>query len=83
LVQNAVDWSVEDEDLLSIRSRGTYAHLLNPLEDVEKARWMWANYGLTVLAVVAIGVVGIVRRRNEVPMVLVDEAEMEGGGDDE
>jgi ABC-2 type transport system permease protein len=90
LVHNAVDWSVEDEDLLTIRSRGTYAHLLNPLEDVQKARAMWINYGLAVLAVAAIGVVGIVRRRNEEPMVLVDEAELQKresdlkeGGDDE
>lgn len=32
LLQNAVDWSVEDTDLLSIRSRGTATRVLIPLD---------------------------------------------------
>jgi ABC-2 type transport system permease protein len=72
LLQNAVDWSVEDEDLLSIRSRGTYARLLKPMEKGERTFWEVANVVLALLAVVGIGVVWNVRQSSEEPMPLVD-----------
>ena len=78
LLQNAVDWSVEDEDLLSIRSRGTYARLLEPLEKSEQSFWEGLNYALALLAVIGIGVVWNVRQRSEEPMPLVD---VEQGGE--
>ncbi len=65
-----MDWSVEDEDLLSIRSRGTYARLLKPLEKKEQSLWEALNYAVALLAVAAIGVVWSVRRRSEAPMSL-------------
>jgi ABC-2 type transport system permease protein len=71
-LQNSVDWSVEDEDLLSIRSRGTYARLLKPMEKSEQSFWEGLNYALALLAVVGIGVVWNVRQRSEEPMPLVD-----------
>ena len=83
LMQNAVDWSVEDEDLLTIRTRGTYARLLKPLDDSEKALWMWLDYGLSLLALFAIGGVWYLHRRGEEPMELVDlPPEQEEGRDD-
>ena len=81
-VQNAVDWSVEDEDLLSIRSRGTYARLLRDLEEGQQSFWEGMNYALALASLVAIGVVWQVRRRSEEPMELV-EPEVETGGSDE
>jgi ABC-2 type transport system permease protein len=72
LLQNIVDWSVEDEDLLSIRSRGTYARLLRPLEKDEQSFWEGLNYALALLALIGIGVVWNVRQRSEEPMALVD-----------
>jgi ABC-2 type transport system permease protein len=72
-LQNAVDWSVEDEDLLSIRSRGTYARLLKPMEKDEQTFWEGLNYALALLAVIGIGVVWNVRQRSEEPMALRDE----------
>ena len=39
LVQNAVDWSVEDLDLLSIRSRGSATRVLIPLTDQQRTTW--------------------------------------------
>jgi hypothetical protein len=60
--------------LLSIRTRGTYARLLEPLEKGQQTFWEGLNYGLVVLALVAIGVVWTVRRRSEQPMALVDSA---------
>jgi len=71
-LQNAVDWTVEDEDLLTIRSRGTYAHLLRPMVRQEQSLWEGLNYGLAVLGVIGIGIVWNVRRRNEQPIALVD-----------
>ncbi|MBN1659787.1 MAG: Gldg family protein [Anaerolineae bacterium] len=73
LVQNAVDWLAEDEDLLTIRSGGTYTRLLDPMEPEQQSTWEMANYGLALAALVAIGAVWQVRRRNEEPMALVDE----------
>ena len=77
-MQNAVDWSVEDEDLLSIRSRGTYARLLKHLEKNQQSFWEGLNYGLVVLALVVIGSVWTLRRRSEQPMPLVDETPESG-----
>jgi ABC-2 type transport system permease protein len=71
-LQNAVDWSVEDQDLLSIRSRGSYTRLLEPMEKSEQSFWEVLNYGLALAAVVVIGVVWNVRQRSEAPMPLVD-----------
>jgi ABC-2 type transport system permease protein len=79
LVQNAVDWAVEDEDLLSIRSRGTYSHLLKTLDSTEQSMWEGLNYGLTLIALVAIGLVSNVRRKQEQPMELVETDDEAGG----
>jgi ABC-2 type transport system permease protein len=71
-LQNAVSWCTEDLDLLSIRSSGTPAHLLLPMTESQQSFWEVANYVVAVLALVAIGVVGNVLRRNEQPMELID-----------
>jgi ABC-2 type transport system permease protein len=71
-MQNAVDWSVEDEDLLSIRSRGTYARLLEPLEKGRQSFWEVLNYAVVLVALVVIGGVWTLRRRSEQPMELVE-----------
>ena len=72
LVQNAVDWSVEDEDLLTIRSRGTSARLLQPLTQGQQSFWEGLNYVLALLGLVVLGWVWSSRRRHETPMALVD-----------
>jgi len=69
-LQNVVDWTVEDVDLLSIRSRGTYARLLKPLEKDEQSFWEGLNYAVALLALIGIGVVWNIRQRGEEPMVL-------------
>jgi ABC-2 type transport system permease protein len=60
LVQNLVDWAVEDTDLLSIRSSGAFAHTLRPMESGEARAWEIANYAFVV---VALGVISTVPRR--------------------
>ncbi len=72
LVVNAVDWAVQDRDLLSIRSRGTYAHLLRPLKEGDQSFCEALNYAWALLSVVGIGVLWSLRRRSEKPMTLVE-----------
>ena len=69
-VQNAVDWSVEDLELLTIRSRGTTARVLQPLTPDEQSIWEFANYGFALAALVIIGLWWASRRRAEQPMDL-------------
>lgn len=69
-LQNSVDWAVEDEDLLAIRSRGSQARLLMPLSRQQEAFWEWLNYAVALLALVLISLYGGLRRRKEKPMTL-------------
>ncbi len=78
-MQNTVDWSVEDLDLLTIRSRGTSARVLYPLSESGQSFWEGLNYGLALLALVGIGVLWRVRKQKEQPMELVGEAVPVGG----
>jgi ABC-2 type transport system permease protein len=71
LMQNAVDWSVEDLELLDIRARGTHARVLRPMEESEQSFWEGINYALALLALIGFGVVWNVQRRNELPLIEV------------
>lgn len=75
LIQNTIDWSVEDTDLLSIRSRGTTVRLLDPIDDDEKTAWEIGNYVLALAGLLSLAVVWQVLKRSELPMVLVYEEE--------
>ncbi|MGV1100723.1 Gldg family protein [Thiovibrio sp. JS02] len=71
-LQNIIDWSLEEEGLLSIRSRGTHARVLPPLSPREQAFWEWLNYGLALLALLLVSWYGYRRRHREQPMILDD-----------
>ena len=79
LLQNATDWAVEDLDLLSIRSRGTYTRLLDPLEPTDQRFWEMANYALILIALVLIGLLWTARRRSEAPMQLSENRHIHDG----
>ena len=70
LLQNAVDWSVADLDLLSIRSRGTESHVLKPMDQREESTWEVVNYAIALAIVIGIGAIWTYRRRNEQPIEL-------------
>lgn len=70
-LQNAVDWSVEDIDLLNIRSRGTHARLLKPLTNDEQALWEYRNYVFVIVVLIAIGLIWAFLRRSEQPLTLI------------
>lgn len=79
LVQNAVDWAVEDEDLLSIRSRGTYVRLLKSMSTEQQRFWEGLNYGVALVGLVVIGIVWNTWRRNEEPIIAQDVEAGQGG----
>jgi len=54
LVENAVDWALEDRALLTIRSRGQFSRTLIPLTQAQKALWEYSNYGVVVVGLLLI-----------------------------
>ncbi len=78
-MQNAIDWSVEDQDLLTIRSRGTYARLLKSMDKSEQSLWEGLNYAAALIGLVALGVIWNVRQRSELPIELVEIEDQELG----
>ena len=70
-IQNSVDWSVEDLDLLSIRSRGRATRVLSPAAESQQSFWEGLNYAIALLSLIGIGIVWNARRRNEQPMDLI------------
>jgi ABC-2 type transport system permease protein len=69
--ENMVGWSVEDVDLLSIRSRGISSRPLYPLSERGQVIWETANYIFVLLALASLGWTWRVSRRNEKPIELV------------
>lgn len=70
LTQNLVDWGLEDTDLLSIRSRGTFARTLVPLEKSETNTIIIVTAGLSVLGLAIIIVMSVLRQRTLRPIDL-------------
>ena len=56
LLVNAIDWSLEDRALMSIRSRGNFNRTLPPLAHNQQLLWEYGNYVLAFafLAVIAL-----------------------------
>lgn len=63
LIQNAVDWSLEDRGLLSLRGRGQFSRLLEPLDRREQMFWEYLNYALALGGLAL--VYGLYRRSRE------------------
>ncbi len=53
-LQNAIDWSLEDRGLLSIRSRAQFARTLVPMQRNSQLFWEYLNYGLALLGLVVV-----------------------------
>ncbi len=56
LLANAVDWSLEDAGLLSIRSRGHFNRTLPPMERADQEFWEYLNYALALATLIVIAV---------------------------
>ena len=60
LVENAVDWSLEDRGLLAIRGRAQFSRTLDPMDQESRVFWEYINYGLALLGLL---IVWLIRRR--------------------
>lgn len=54
LLANAIDWSLEDRGLLTIRSRGNFNQTIPPMEKNEQMMWEYINYAIAILGIVII-----------------------------
>jgi len=57
LVENAIDWSLEDRGLLAIRGRAHFSRTLNPLDRESQLFWEYLNYGLPLSGLLLIGLI--------------------------
>lgn len=53
-LQNAVDWSLNDQGLLAIRSRAQFARLLIPMDHSNQLFWEYLNYFLALLGLLMV-----------------------------
>jgi ABC-2 type transport system permease protein len=57
LVENAIDWSLEDRGLLALRGRGHFSRTLEPLDREAQMFLEYLNYGLALVGLVLIGLI--------------------------
>jgi len=57
IIENSIDWSLEDRGLLSIRSRGQFSRTLKPLTDKKKMFYEYLNYGLMLIGLILIFII--------------------------
>ena len=69
-LQNVVDWSAEDLDLLAIRSRGSSSRILQPMTDGGQLFWEVINYVIGLAALLGIYGMWRARSRAEQPIEL-------------
>ncbi|MDB4223380.1 hypothetical protein N9850_06380, partial [Granulosicoccus sp.] len=66
LIANAVDVSLDDTGLLSIRSRGQFNRTLPPMDDDVRQFWEVLNYLLAIITIAALYLISRVwRKRTE------------------
>ncbi len=71
LVQNAIDWTVEDIDLLSIRSRGSATRVLVPLTDQQRTGWEIGIYIAEVILLILVYAFWRARNRKNLSLDLL------------
>jgi len=81
LVQNLVDWCMEDVELLKIRARGNYTRVLDPASVEKRKSYEAMNYLVALLSVLAIGGFTLGRRRRATPMELLPPSRGASGAD--
>ena len=62
IMANAIDWSLEDASLLSIRGRSHFNQTLPPMEHGDQLFWEYLNY---VLAALALALVAVLQRHRK------------------
>ena len=64
LALNLIDWSLEDQSLLGIRSRERFARTLEPLPRSRQVLWEYANYALALGGLALVWLLNRRRRRS-------------------
>ncbi len=64
LIENSIDWSLEDPGLLSIRSRGHYARTLLPLSREVQQQYEYLVYTITLFGLLLVFIADRLRRRH-------------------
>lgn len=54
LVENIVDWSLEDRGLLAIRGRGHFSRTLHPLVGTAQSTWEYLNYAFALIGLLLV-----------------------------
>ena len=65
LIANTLDWTLEEEGLLGIRSLAHFNRTLPPMEESEQRFWEYLNYTLAVLALGLVALWQMARRRQQ------------------
>jgi ABC-2 type transport system permease protein len=68
-MQNLIDWTNLDNDMLGIRSRGAAARRLEPVERGTEVTIEAVNYAIPVALLLALAAYSVVRRRGATPLV--------------
>ncbi|MBX2857207.1 MAG: Gldg family protein, partial [Cellvibrionaceae bacterium] len=63
MLVNAAEWSLEDEGLLSIRSRNYFNRTLPPLQDEQRTFWEILNYALALIGVLIVYIFVLIRKK--------------------
>jgi ABC-2 type transport system permease protein len=71
LIQNAVDWSVQDTDLLSIRARGTATRILVQMSNEQYTLWEIITYVVSAMLLFIVAFSWHRRQKNQKPMTLI------------
>lgn len=66
LIENCVDWSLEDRGLLSIRGRGHFSRPLMPLDREGQMFWEYLNYSVAVIGLFFVWLTGKLAARRSV-----------------
>ncbi len=64
LAANAIDWSLEERGLLSIRGRGHFSRTLAPLDRDGQRFWEYLNYGLALFGLILVWLVRYVVKQH-------------------
>jgi ABC-2 type transport system permease protein len=75
LILNAVDWSLQDRELLGLRGRAQYARTLRPLHASGRIMFEYGNYGLALLGLLLVWLirrVAIAREKKRYKLLLAD-----------
>ncbi len=65
LIANTLDWALDDQGLMAIRSRGHFNRTLPPMDHNVQLFWEYLNYGLAALLLLIIAYIQRRQKRNK------------------